>query len=57
MTREMTPEEADDHWSEHGDMTPAEVAAREAERNEPRCVNAHDRCYEGGPCPYCERPA
>lgn len=25
---------------------------------EPRCVNAHDRCYggAGGPCPYCERP-
>lgn len=23
---------------------------------EPRCVNAHDRCYggAGGPCPYCE---
>ena len=21
---------------------------------EPVCVNAHDRCYEGGPCPYCE---
>lgn len=19
-----------------------------------KCVNAHDRCYEGGPCPYCE---
>lgn len=19
-----------------------------------RCVNAHDRCYEGGPCPLCE---
>ena len=19
-----------------------------------RCVNAHDRCYLGGPCPYCE---
>jgi hypothetical protein len=18
------------------------------------CVNAHDRCYEGGTCPYCE---
>jgi hypothetical protein len=18
------------------------------------CVNAHDRCYEGGPCPLCE---
>ena len=18
------------------------------------CVNAHDRCYEGGPCPWCE---
>jgi hypothetical protein len=18
------------------------------------CVNAHDRCYLGGPCPYCE---
>ena len=18
------------------------------------CVNAHDRCHEGGPCPYCE---
>jgi hypothetical protein len=24
---------------------------------EPVCVNAHDRCYEGGPCPYCEVPA
>jgi len=23
---------------------------------EPVCVNAHDRCYEGGPCPYCEVP-
>lgn len=24
--------------------------------SEPKCVNAHDRCYggEGGPCPYCE---
>lgn len=21
---------------------------------QPRCVNAHDRCYLGGPCPYCE---
>ena len=19
-----------------------------------RCVSAHDRCYYGGPCPYCE---
>ena len=18
------------------------------------CVNAHDRCFMGGPCPYCE---
>ena len=18
------------------------------------CVNAHDRCYLGGPCPWCE---
>jgi len=23
---------------------------------EPVCVNAHDRCYEGGPRPYCEVP-
>jgi hypothetical protein len=23
---------------------------------EPVCVNAHDRCYEGGACPYCEIP-
>lgn len=22
----------------------------------PRCVGAHDRCFLGGPCPYCERP-
>ena len=24
--------------------------------NEPdlKCVNAHDRCFEGGPCPLCE---
>jgi hypothetical protein len=21
---------------------------------EVRCVNAHDRCFEGGPCPLCE---
>jgi hypothetical protein len=20
-----------------------------------KCVNAHDRCFEGGPCPLCER--
>lgn len=20
------------------------------------CVNAHDLCYQGGPCPYCEKP-
>lgn len=19
-----------------------------------KCVNAHDKCYEGGNCPYCE---
>lgn len=19
-----------------------------------KCVNAHDRCFEGGPCPLCE---
>lgn len=19
-----------------------------------KCVNAHDRCFEGGTCPYCE---
>jgi hypothetical protein len=19
-----------------------------------RCVNAHDLCWQGGPCPYCE---
>jgi hypothetical protein len=22
--------------------------------SDPVCVNAHDRCYEGGPCPLCE---
>ena len=21
---------------------------------EVKCVNAHDVCYEGGPCPLCE---
>lgn len=21
---------------------------------ETKCVNAHDRCFLGGPCPYCE---
>ena len=21
---------------------------------EVKCVNAHDRCFEGGPCPLCE---
>jgi len=36
-----------------------EVAAREAEIGdtclaEVKCVNAHDRCFEGGPCPLCE---
>jgi len=34
MTREMTEDEADDHWSEHGDMTPSEVAAREDDERE-----------------------
>lgn len=19
-----------------------------------KCVNAHDLCWQGGPCPYCE---
>jgi hypothetical protein len=19
-----------------------------------KCVNSHDLCYQGGPCPYCE---
>lgn len=22
----------------------------------PVCVNAHDLCWQGGPCPYCETP-
>lgn len=21
---------------------------------EVRCINAHDLCWQGGPCPYCE---
>ena len=35
-----------------------EREAAEEDEPEPRCVNAHDRCYggAGGPCPYCERP-
>ena len=36
MTREMTAEEADDHWTEHGDTTPAEVWTREQEAREER---------------------
>ena len=34
MTREMTEDEADDHWSEHGDMTPQEVIAAEDDERE-----------------------
>lgn len=34
MAREMTEDEADDHWSEHGDLTPQEVAARAEEDRE-----------------------
>lgn len=34
MTRETTAEEADDHWSEHGNLTPAEVWTREQEARE-----------------------
>lgn len=34
----------------------AKAVALRRGRPEPRCVNAHDRCYggAGGPCPYCE---
>jgi hypothetical protein len=59
--REWTEDDADDHWTEHGDRTPARVWSDEDERKaenerEVRCVNAHDRCFggAGGPCPYCE---
>jgi hypothetical protein len=34
MGREMTEDEADDHWSEHGDMTSAEVIAAEDDERE-----------------------
>jgi hypothetical protein len=45
MTREMTAEEADDHWTEHGDMTPAEVWTREQEAREPRtCKCGNPSC-------------
>ncbi len=46
--REMTEDEADDHWSEHGDTTPAEVWAREQEAREER---AKRPCKCG--CPSC----
>ena len=32
-------------------ITRLEEAAR---RQSLRCVNAHDLCWQGGPCPYCE---
>lgn len=32
LLREMTEDEADDWWTEHGDRTPAEVWAEEDER-------------------------
>jgi hypothetical protein len=35
-------------------MSPLPEAVKK--KREPKCVNAHDRCYggAGGPCPYCE---
>lgn len=49
MTREMTAEEADDHWTEHGNLTPAEVWAREQEAREERAART---CKCGSPsCP------
>ena len=48
--REMTEDEADDHWSEHGDMTPQEVWEREQE------ARAARPCKCGSPsCPQVPR--
>jgi hypothetical protein len=47
-SREMTAEEADDHWTEHGDLTPAEVWTREQEDREERAARP---CKCG--CPSC----
>jgi len=33
-------------------LLPSCVAARMTK--EPKCVNAHDLCWQGGLCPYCE---
>ena len=47
-SREMTAEEADDHWTEHGDLTPAEVWTREQEDREEMAARP---CKCG--CPSC----
>jgi hypothetical protein len=44
----MTAEEADDHWTEHGDLTPAEVWTREQEDREEMAARP---CKCG--CPSC----
>jgi len=30
------------------------LARLEVAEADTKCVNAHDRCFMGGPCPYCE---
>jgi hypothetical protein len=60
ITRFLT---ADDptHWGEFEKrlaravgMAPSTAEDACMAGGEVRCVNAHDRCYEGGSCPYCE---
>ena len=34
--------------------TPLITRLAEAAEADTRCVNAHDLCWQGGPCPYCE---
>jgi hypothetical protein len=43
-------------WPESSGVATAPATTEDASMAgvEVRCVNAHDRCHEGGSCPYCE---
>lgn len=51
-------DEGDASWDDDerlcDDCALARGEAAADEPDEPRCVNAHDRCFMGGSCPYCE---
>ena len=53
---QVPPHEWEYALKRFGDMEKEDRKKVRHKKGEPKCVNAHDRCYggAGGPCDYCE---